>query len=241
MLDLHYWTTPEQAAPFVDDLDPKAKAAWGPLARAFQPHPGVWLCHNVCQLGADPAVPQLQQVRDWLRAHPDDVVTLILQDDISPADVQATLKAAGLGSLLATPPAPGEPWPTLGQMIQQHHTLVAFTQDADLTSGPVRNFYQLAAETPYQAGNVAALTCAQGRGPISAPLFLVNNWLTTAAPSRSAALRVNNFAFLLARVERCEEQRGMRANFVALDFTQIGEPLGVIDALNELPDPVPIG
>ena len=61
MLDLHYWTTPEQAAPFVASLDPKTKAVWAPLARVFQPHPGVWLCHNVCQLGADPAVPQLQR------------------------------------------------------------------------------------------------------------------------------------------------------------------------------------
>jgi hypothetical protein len=39
----------------------------------------------------------------------------------------------------------------------------------------VRNFYGVAAETPYQAATVKALTCAQGRGPISAPLFLVNN------------------------------------------------------------------
>jgi hypothetical protein len=126
-------------------------------------------------------------------------------------------------------------------MIEQHHTLVAFTQDADLTTGPVRNFYRLAAETPYQAATVKGLTCAQGRGPASAPLFLVNNWLTTTAPSRSAALRVNNFAFLLARVQRCQAQRGMRANFVALDFTQIGQALDVIDALNALPDPVPLG
>ena len=160
---------------------------------------------------------------------------------MSAADVQATLRAAGLDPLLATPPASGQPWPTLRQMIEEHHTLVAFTQDADLTSGPVRNFYALAAETPYEAATVTALTCAQGRGPVSAPLFLVNNWLTTAAPSRSAALRVNNLAFLLSRVERCQEQRGMRANFVAVDFAQIGQPLKVIDALNALPDPVPIG
>lgn len=161
---------------------------------------------------------QLQQLRDWLRAHPDDVVTLILQDDVSPADVQATLSAAGLDPLLATPPANGQPWSTLGRMIEQGKTLVGFTQDADLTSGPIRNFYRLAAETPYEAATVAALTFAQGRGPVSARLFLVKNWLTTAAPSRSAALRVNNSEFLLARVERGQTQRGMRANFVAVDL-----------------------
>jgi hypothetical protein len=241
MLDLHYWTTPEQAAPFVASLDPRTKSAWAPLTRAFQPHPGVWLCHNVCQLGADSAISQLQDLRDWLRNHPDDVVSLILQDDIWAADVQSTLRRAGLDSMLATPPTDGQPWPTLGQMIAQHHTLVAFTQNAELTTGTVRNFYWLAAETPYAAQTVKALTCNQGRGPVSAPLFLVNNWLTTAAPSRSAALRVNNEAFLLARVERCQQQRGMRANFVAVDFTQIGQPLDVIDALNALPDPVPLG
>jgi hypothetical protein len=241
MLDLHYWTTPEQAAPFVAGLDPRTRSAWAPLTRVFQPHPGVWLCHNVCQLGADAAATQLRSLRDWLHSHPDDVVTLILQDDVSPADVQDTLHRAGLDPLLATPPADGRPWPTLGRMIADHHTLVVFTQNAELTTGPVRNFYWLAAETPYAARTVRGLTCSQGRGPVSAPLFLVNNWLTTAEPSRTAALRVNSQDFLLGRVERCEQQRGMRANFVAVDFAQIGQPLNVIDALNALPDPVPVG
>ena len=36
-------------------------------------------------------------------------------------------------------------------MIDQGHRLAVFTQRATLTSGPIRNFYQYAAETPFEA------------------------------------------------------------------------------------------
>ena len=70
---------------------------------------------------------------------------------------------------------------------------------------------------------------------MQAPLFLINNWVTSTLPSRSAALAVNDEAFLLDRVHRCQQDRGMRATFVAVDFAQIGRPLQVVDALNAVP------
>jgi hypothetical protein len=234
MLDLHYWTTPAEAAPYLERLDPATRAALGPLIDTFEPRPGVWLCHQLCQLGADPAVDQLSRLRDWLDANPNEVVTLILEDDVRPDDVTATIKDAGLDDRLATPPARGEPWPTLQALIDDQHTLFVFTQSARLTDGPIRNFYELAAETPYAAARPADLSCDQGRGHALAPLFLVNNWISGGVPTRTAALQVNAPGFLLPRVQACERQRGMRANFIAVDFAQIGDPLSVVTALNAL-------
>ncbi len=208
-----------------------------PLVTTFQPHPGIWLCHEVCQLGADPAIPQLHALGDWMRGHPDEVVTLILQDDISAADVEAVVSAAGLDPLLATPPDPGDPWPTLGQMIDAHHTLVVFTQSSGFTEGPIRSFYDYAAETPYAAHTSTQLSCAPGRGPASAPLFLVNNWISRSLPTRADALNVNSRTFLLDRIKRCQALRGLHATFVAVDFAQVGRPLRVVDTLNALTDP----
>ncbi len=237
MLDLHYWTTPEQAAPYLASLDPPTAKALAPLVKTFQPHPGIWLCHEVCQLGADPAIAQLRTVGDWMRDHPDEVVTLILQDDVAAADVRAVVAAAGLDPLLATPPEPGAPWPTLGQMIDGHHTLVVFTESSGFTEGAIRSFYDYAAETPYAARTSAELSCAPGRGPASAPLFLVNNWISKGLATRADALRVNSRRFLLARIRQCQGLRDLRTTFVAVDFAQVGDPLQVVDTLNARADP----
>ena len=231
MLDLHYWTTPARAAPYLASLDPRTAQALSPLLETFRPLPGVWLCHELCQLGADPAIPQLQALDQWLRAHPEDVVTLILQDDVAPSDVRRVVSDAGLEPLLATPPDPGQPWPTLGQLVHDHHTLVVFTQNAELADGPIRNLYDYAAETPYAAASRGSLSCAPGRGPASAPIFLINNWID-GLPTRAHALSVDNRSFLLRRIRRCQTQRALRATFVAVDFSQVGGPLQVVDTLN---------
>jgi hypothetical protein len=232
MLDLHYWTTPAEAEPILAGLDARTRAVLAPLLRNVQPHAGVWLCHELCQIGADPASDQLASVGRWLAGHPDEVVTLILEDDVTPADVAATIHSAGLDHLLATPPADGKPWPTLRQMIDSGHRLAVFTQRAAPTTGPIRNFYQYAAETPFEADRVSALSCDPGRGAASAPLFLVNNWVTSTLPSRSAALAVDGRRVLLGRIRRCEQVRGLHATFVAVDFAQVGQPLQVVDELN---------
>jgi hypothetical protein len=232
MLDVHHWTTPADAAPILAALDPQVRAVVAPLVQSVPARPGVWLCHEICQVGADPAVAQLAVVRQWLSQHPDDVVTLILEDDVSLGDVRSAITAAGLDPWLATPPARGSTWPTLRQMINGHHTLAVFTQNAKPGAGPIRNFYQFAAETPFAAATSSALTCAAGRGAATAPLFLINNWVTMTVPTKATALTVNNATFLGDRVRRCDAQRGMRATFVAVDFAGVGNPLKVVDELN---------
>jgi hypothetical protein len=234
MLDLHYWTTPAEATPYLDNLGAAERAALAPFLATLEPRPGVWLCHQLCQLGADSAVDQLSRVKGWLDRNPDQVVTLILEDDVRPDDVVQTISDAGLDDRLATPPDPGQPWPTLRGLIGSGHNLFVFTQYAALTSGPIRNFYAWAAETPYAASSAADLSCDRGRGPAVAPLFLVNNWISGGIPTRTAASEVNSRSFLLDRVRACERQRGMRATFVAVDFAQVGRPLAVVNALNAL-------
>ena len=181
---------------------------------------------------------QLARVRGWLAQHPDDVVTLILEDDVPFADVQATLTAAGLDPWLATPPVRGGAWPTLRQMVDRKQTLMVFTQTAKPDQGPVRNFYQLAAETPFEADSPASLSCAPGRGSVTAPLFLINNWVTMTIPTKAVASSVNSPTFLSDRVQRCDSQRGMLANFVAVDFSDTGDPLEVVQALNGTRSPL---
>ena len=163
MLDLHPWTTRAAIAGLRRRARPRHAPALSPLLKPLAPRPGVWLCHVVCQLGADSAVTQLRSVGTWMRAHRDAVVTLILEDHVSEQQVRDTIAEAGLLSLVATPPRGAQPWPTLGAMVRSNHRLVVFTERAAPTAGWVRNLYDYAAETPYEAASPADLCCRPGR------------------------------------------------------------------------------
>jgi hypothetical protein len=96
-------------------------------------------------------------------------------------------------------------------------------------------------ETPFRFTKAAQLTdpamlgasCRPHRGPASAPLFLLNNWVdTTPNPRPSLAAVVNARAALLARAQTCQRLRSRVPNLVAVDFYRRGDVLGVVQALN---------
>jgi hypothetical protein len=123
-------------------------------------------------------------------------------------------------------------WPTLGRMVRSGRRLVVFAEQADGPAPWYRNFYKYGMETPFAASSPAELTCEPFRGGVGKPLFLLNNFITTATGSRLDAATVNARKFLLDRVHRCEAQRGHPVNFVAVDYATIGDALGAVDALN---------
>lgn len=75
-----------------------------------------YLCHELCELGSTEWLPLMVRVKDWMRDHPREVVTFLVQDRVSPEDVESLLKSAGMYDMLYTPTL-GRPWPTLGEMI----------------------------------------------------------------------------------------------------------------------------
>ena len=78
-----------------------------------------------------------------------------------------------------------------------------------------------------------AASCGPNRGPPSAPLFLVNHWVSTdPAPRPSDATRVNAYAPLLARARVCESLRHRVPNLLAVNFYKEGDVFRVVDTLN---------
>ena len=78
-----------------------------------------------------------------------------------------------------------------------------------------------------------AASCGPNRGPSSAPLFLVNHWVSTdPAPRPSDATRVNAYAPLLARARVCESLRHRVPNLLAVNFYKEGDVFRVVDTLN---------
>ncbi|WBB59788.1 hypothetical protein O7599_30240 [Streptomyces sp. WMMC500] len=239
LLDTHYWETAERLVPPAGTagLDAAARAT---LVRAVdsvvRPRPGTWLCHGPCRMGATPLAAQLRELRGWLEAHPRDVVTLVVQDGISPRDTARAFRAAGLGPYLHRPdPDPAAPWPTLGEMADSGRRLVVFAEEADGPAPWYRNFYDYAVETPYRARSADELNCAPHRGG-SDPrkrLFLLNHFVThgMGAP-RTEAAAVNDADVIVRRARTCALLRGRLPTIVAVNHMTLGDAVGAVRRLN---------
>ncbi len=197
-----------------------------------------YLCHGNCELGSTRWLPLMKQVRTWLGAHPRQVVTFFVQDEVSPADTAAVFRSAGLLRYVYIPTQrPDEPWPTLGQMIDSGKRLVVLMEHhgGGTTYPWLLDGFRWAQDTPFLFRDTAALeagdSCSLNRGQAGSSLFLLNHWVS--APRRvSAATAANRRDVLLTRARRCAEERGHVPTYVAVDFYDRGALFDVVDALN---------
>ncbi|MGN6869007.1 MAG: hypothetical protein ACTHMY_11465 [Solirubrobacteraceae bacterium] len=203
----------------------------------------IYLCHTFCEIGAVSLSSALADLRTYLVNNPGSVVIIINQDEgVAPADIKQAFERAGLLDLVY--PGPFGRFPTLRQMIDSGHRLVVMAEnDADDIAWYPLAYHEVLQETPFRFTNAAELTdssqlaesCRPNRGPASAPLFLVNNWVDTSpAPRASIAAVVNERSALLRRTETCQSLRHRLPNLIAVDFYKRGDVLGVVRTLNGL-------
>ena len=192
-----------------------------------------YLCHSLCELGSTKWLPVMQQLRVWLDTHPREVVTLFIQDTVSPADTAEIVREAGLLPDVYTPPADGG-WATLGSMIDSGHRLVVMQEEhgGGTTYPWLLDGFQHVQDTPFLFRKPSEFSCAPNRGSLDDPLFLVNHWISDVTAEVSNAARVNALDVLLPRLEECQAERGRIPNFVAVDFYDQGDLFAAVDALN---------
>jgi hypothetical protein len=192
-----------------------------------------FLCHGLCELGATAWEPLMEQVRGWLVSHPRQVVTFFIQDAVSPADTAAVFEKAGLMPYVHTQP-PGQPWPTLGQMIDSGRRVVVLMEDhgGGSTYPWLLQGFDWVQDTPYSNPTPAALSCALNRGSASNPLFLVNYWLNRYQSLVSDARLINAYGEFWPYVSRCRTERHRLPNFVAVNYYEQGDLFRVVDRLN---------
>jgi len=165
---------------------------------------GMYLCHSFCELGFTPLADGLEDIHRFLVTHPAEVVVVINQDYVTPADFVDAIGDAGLTRYAAT--LGSGRWPTLREMVESGRRLVLLAEN----HAGAAPWYQLAyerltQETPFHFDSAAELlaassTCPPNRGTPGAPLFLLNHWVTTAPIQRpSDAAKVNAYEPLLAR------------------------------------------
>jgi hypothetical protein len=202
---------------------------------------GMYLCHTFCELGATTVADGLNDIRDFLVTHPAEVVVVVNQDYVTPADFVGAMEDAGLTQYAFTPPVASAAWPSLRTMIDSGRRLIVLAEN-EAGAAP---WYQLAyerllQETPFtfppgyltKPANLPA-SCAPNRGLDSAPLFLINHWVSTdPLPRPSDADRVNAYEPLLARARECQKIRGHLPNLLAVNFYKRGDVFRVVDTLN---------
>jgi hypothetical protein len=198
----------------------------------------LYLCHGLCEIGATAFQPEMASVRAWLDTHPDEILTVVIEDYVDAGRIGAALEASGLASYAAAPPDAGAPWPTLREMITSGKRLYVLLENGTRTDRYpwLANAYQrLLQETPYTAPTPADLaTCKPNRGRADAPLLLMNHWLTGFDQLVSNARRANAAAVLGTRAELCRTERRL-PTFVAVNYTDLGDLRAVVRKLNGVP------
>jgi hypothetical protein len=202
---------------------------------------GMYLCHTFCELGGTLLSEVLRELHAFVVANPSEVVVVINQDYVTPQDFVQAVRDADLEQYAYRGPVTGK-WPTLREMIDSGQRVVFLAENEAGAAPWYRSVYDaITQETPFTFTNVRLLTdksklaasCEPNRGPASAPLFLINHWISTdPVPLPSHAQTVNQYEPLLRRVRECERIRHHKANLVAVNFYRRGDVFRVVDTLN---------
>jgi hypothetical protein len=208
---------------------------------------GLYLCHELCELGASPLVPELRSIRDFVQRHPDNVLVIDVEDYVGPGDFAGAMRRSGL-LRYSYRGRPGPRWPTLGRMIRRHRQVVVLAEH-DAGSGAYPwlhlDYHGIVQETPYTFDRPTLLTdpamwatsCRPNRGGRTGSLFLMNHWSPPTPPARTdhaEAAAVNARRVIVGRARECASVRGKLPTVVAVDHYRDGDLFAAVRRLNEL-------
>ncbi len=204
------------------------------------PESDLYVCHVLCELGATPLAEVLRAMRSFLRADPGNVLLVVNEDHVAPADFARAVRRSGLRRHVYRGP-PGPRWPTLAEMIRRRRQLVLL---AERDAGTVRWYHEAYAgivqETPYTWPQPRQLTdpaqweasCRPNRGGTTGSLFLMNHWSPPLAPSPAGSAVVNAADVIAGRAATCARVRGRLPTVIAVDMFPAGGLLAAVRRLN---------
>ena len=216
---------------------------------------GGQLCHARCANGYISLSDGLGEIKNFLGANRNEVVTLIFESYMYPRDLVDAFRAADLERYAYT--YNGSRWPTLREMITSNKRLVVFVNNLEKEDGSGVLYHPLdpvsggfvgapwlhsqwrhGSETPYSYSSLSGFGadnpgyCAVDRG-VTNGLFVLNHFITPA--NALAAAAVNRSGFLQPSARYCQALRNRLPNFVTVDFYNYflgGSVTGTVDELN---------
>jgi hypothetical protein len=236
LIDSHYWDDQAWIESHLEEVPQVLQTAVQDILNTLElsKEDGTYLCHMMCGLGATNLSETLEEMHEFLVAHPDEVIILVIEDLITTEDTEQAFVDSGLGSLVYTY-EPGDPWPTLREMIESNQRVLVMAEDQSPPPDWYLHAWDYTEETPYSFSELADFddtSCEPNRGDTEKPFFLLNHWITRASPSRVDAAVLNDYDYLLERAQRCAEERGQIPNLVGVNFYLNGDVFEVVDELN---------
>lgn len=192
--------------------------------------------HSFALLGTATLESNLQEIKDFLDANPNEIVTIIFE---CYADFELVETAFVNTELLsfAHQQNTGDPWPTLQQMIDSGKRLVVLSDRND--AAPGENWYhyvwEYAVETPFSNNSNSDFTCDFNRGNPDNGLFILNHFATDpdiGIGRTDLSELANEFDFFYNRADACWNTLGKFPNFLTIDFHELGDVFEVADSIN---------
>lgn len=222
------WIAPNQNVPLRTQLIDGIRTF---LLDTYEENGEVLLCHGFCRLGSRPLLDAMIELRSFLDANPDEVITIIFEDHIPASRTAEVLEEADLLSLIYTHHA-DQGWPTLGELVASNTRLIISAESAGPPPSWLHNIWQIGWDTPYTFSSLDGFNCEANRGSTSNDLFLVNHWVLDPLPRQTTAALVNSYETLMARIDDCQVRWQRLPTFIAVDFHDIGDIFEVVDVLN---------
>lgn len=191
----------------------------------------LYLCHTLCELGAEPLGQELEAISAFLEADPTAFLVLIMEDYVPAERIAAAFRAAGLAGIAATLPRHG-PQPTLGRLLGDGKRLVVFSEKGGGKPAWYMPAFTYIQDTPLGANRPGQLSCERFRGKADSPLLLINHWIPPFPPSPRLNSLIGRRRFLRNRIRRCLSDRGTEGAIVAVDFYERTAVVRVARELN---------
>ncbi|MGW1543462.1 phospholipase [Streptomyces sp. NPDC002309] len=220
---------------------------------------GAILCHNSCTLVSRPVAlwVDLQRIVDFLRTHPDQFVTVFLEDYVDPGVLRSELaRVNGLDDVLYRPDRTGvrdNGWPRLADLVAADDRLLIFTdrsRSADQSAGLTRDSFGVMYQREWTVENYWSMGSGLGSSDWSCysrwydahtdlpltrtesrfrPLFVMNHFRDVPI---TGTVRTDNTK-LADRARRfCEPAARKKPNFLAVDRYELGDTMSAVNTLN---------
>lgn len=190
-----------------------------------------YLCHSRCEFGRKSLEEGLSEIGDFMEGHPDEVLSIIFESNVTAAQTETAFVASGLIRYVHAQPA-DDAWPTLEEMIVSGERMVVFTDSEGGSPVWYHDVWKYAWETHFHFETVEELSCAINRGDARHSLFIFNHFLTSPVALPSLAEQINYDPLLGERARQCWTESGRIPNFVTVDFYSIGDLFTVVDGIN---------
>ncbi len=187
-------------------------------------------CHGFCALGSQPLEDILTEIFDFLTESPTEPVLVDFQDEAPPGAIAAAVAAHPIAALAYTR-APGDAWPTLGELSDARTPLIVFGVRQDGDPDWFLNLPDHTYRTAWEYLTPEELDCAPADPVVAGGLYEIVHVLTNPLASPDNARAINHQPVIGDHLARCAEEVGF-VNQISVDYYSIGDGLDAIDEVN---------